>query len=162
MRPPCKHQWELLFFEVGDQFLLSFAPVVVWCGEIDENWWIRNVLAKHAVLDVLDPGWHHHIHRRKDVTTLHTDPEAAASAHRDAAEVDAVAIDLIGLDRPFDGRKNSFFRRTIRIRIFLMLPLNRVCAPPPVVPILCAIEVDDHLVLKPHVVKPIWFLKGSI
>ena len=56
-------------------------------------------------------GRHRGADGREDVAVRHADGQRAASAHRHAAEINAVAVDLIPRDHPLNGVEDPFLGR---------------------------------------------------
>ena len=99
----------------------------------------------HAMGDMFDAGGNVGLDRCKDVAVANPDSEGSASSHRVSAEIDAVLVDGVFFDHPFDRVDGTFFNRggiASRVHFFQAGVSSVHTAPPPVAAVGPAVEVE--------------------
>jgi hypothetical protein len=87
--------------------------------------------------------------------------KASRTAHGTSTEVDPVAIDLLVLDRPFDGLQDTLFRGLKKGFVLIFALLDGFPPPPPVRVQGSAIEVQGAMLLG-HVLMAMLGGKGFV
>jgi len=115
-RPPVQDEGIFSLVHGLDESVVASGPAVVLRRIVDDDRrvgksHVRGHLLRreiHSAGNMLDLGRNVGLDGGEDIAVAHADPQGAAAAHGIPAQIDAVRVDAVLLDHPFDRVDHPF------------------------------------------------------